>query len=94
MITDAEINKLATLSRIKLTPEETQSLIKEVGAILAYVDEIKKASIAEMPQEASVGAVKNITRADVAENSGVQEAILDEAPDREGDFIGVKKILG
>ena len=40
MITKEEIEKLANLARIKLNPEEKESLINDVGAILSYVDEI------------------------------------------------------
>mgnify|MGYP000876518004 CR=1 FL=1 len=94
MITEKEIENLAELSRIKLAPEEKQSLMKEVGSILAYVDQIKKANIT-LSQEESVGAVKNITRPDteVDTSAETREQILNSAPDREKDFVAVKKII-
>ena len=37
--------------------------------------------------------VVNVTRNDVVSPTNVREALLDEAPQREGDFIRVPKIL-
>ncbi|MEY2664868.1 MAG: hypothetical protein RIT04_676 [Candidatus Parcubacteria bacterium] len=97
MITEKDVQDLANLSRIKLSPNETQALMKEIGSILTYVDEIKKAPVgdAEMSQQASVGVIRNVTRDDISRDisSETREAILNAAPDREGDFVAVKRIL-
>ena len=94
MITVQELEKLAVLARIKLTPEDKKSLIKEFDSILGYVDQIKKVNVS-MDAEGRVGAVKNVMRPDVVVNTAPEdrERLLNEAPDREGDFIAVKKII-
>ncbi len=94
MITVKELEHLATLSRIKLSEEDKKSLIKEFDSILAYVDQLKKVPV-KMDAEGRVGAVKNVMRPDVVESVSPEdrERLLDEAPDREGDFIAVKKII-
>src|SRR5690349_14962122 len=94
MITPADIEKLAQLARIKLTDGDKASLVKEFDSILGYVDQLKKVNVS-MDTEGRVGAVKNVMRADVAEDSGPEdrERLLAEAPRREGDFIAVKKII-
>lgn len=94
MITVKELEHLATLSRIKLTESEKRSLVKEFDSILGYVDQLKKVDVS-MDATARVGAVKNISSPDIAEpvSSEDRERLLDEAPDREGDFIAVKKII-
>ena len=94
MITVAEIEKLATLARIKLDPDEKQSLTKEIDSILTYVDEIKKATV-DMDTTPVPGAVHNVMRPDVARTIPSEDcdALLNEVPDREGDFIAVKKII-
>ncbi|MEK7641903.1 MAG: Asp-tRNA(Asn)/Glu-tRNA(Gln) amidotransferase subunit GatC [Patescibacteria group bacterium] len=94
MITIPELETLATLARIKLTDADKQSLVKEFDSILAYVDQLKKVDVS-LDAEGRVGAVKNIMRPDESQDtSGAdRDAILDEAPDREGDFIAVKKII-
>ncbi len=94
MITVKEIENLANLARIKLDESEKQSLTKEIDSILNYIDEIKKATV-NIDFEPTVGAVNNIYREDSLESisSDTREAILNEAPDREGDFVAVKKII-
>ncbi|MES2216749.1 MAG: Asp-tRNA(Asn)/Glu-tRNA(Gln) amidotransferase subunit GatC [Patescibacteria group bacterium] len=94
MITSQEIENLAKLSRIKLTEVDKASFVKEFDSILGYIDQLKKVEVS-MDAEARVGAVKNVMRPDVAEDSTAEEreALLNEAPHREGDFIAVKKII-
>ncbi len=94
MITLAEIDNLANLARIKLSPADKESLIKEFDSILSYVDQLKKVDVS-MDSDGRVGAVKNVTRPDIVESVSQfdRESLLNEAPDREGDFIAVKKMI-
>ena len=94
MITTSELEHLATLSRIKLTDEDKKSLIKEFDSILGYIDQLKKVDVS-LDAEGRLGAVKNVMRPDVSQDTSKEdrEGLLNEAPDREGDFIAVKKIL-
>lgn len=94
MITKAEIEKLADLARIKVSEDEKESLVNDIGAILSYVDEIKKINM-DIDAKSDVGAVSNVAREDVVVSSSPQtiENIMNESPDREGDFIAVKKII-
>jgi aspartyl-tRNA(Asn)/glutamyl-tRNA(Gln) amidotransferase subunit C len=94
MITTAELEHLAKLARIDLSEDDKRSLIKEFDSILGYIDQLKKADV-KMDAEGRVGAVKNVTRPDEAVKTSAEdrERLLDEAPDREEDFIAVKKII-
>ncbi|MEI8327922.1 MAG: Asp-tRNA(Asn)/Glu-tRNA(Gln) amidotransferase subunit GatC [Candidatus Taylorbacteria bacterium] len=94
MITIKELEKLAELARIKLTEEDKTSLVKEFDSILGYVDQLKKVEVS-MEAESRVGAVKNVVRSDevVVISAEDRERLLDEAPQRVGDFVAVKKIL-
>jgi aspartyl-tRNA(Asn)/glutamyl-tRNA(Gln) amidotransferase subunit C len=102
MITVHDIENLANLARIKVDENEKTQLVKEIEAILVYVDQIKKAPIADVDVDdmdvdakSRVGAVKNVMRPDEPRALSVhdRERILAEVPDREGDFVAVKKIL-
>jgi len=94
MISISELENLAKLARIKLNEEDKKSLVKEFDSILGYVDQLKKAPV-KIDTEGRVGAVKNIMRTDepVTISSEDREALLDEAPKREGDFVAVKKMI-
>jgi aspartyl-tRNA(Asn)/glutamyl-tRNA(Gln) amidotransferase subunit C len=94
MITTQELENLANLARIKLSDADKASLVKEFDSILGYVDQLKKVDVS-LDTEGRVGAVKNVARPDepVTTSAAGREALLDEAPDREGDFIAVKKMI-
>lgn len=94
MITVTDIEKLANLARIKLNESEKQDLTKDIDSILVYVDQIKKATV-NTDQAPDAGINRNVFRKDISESisSSDRESILNEAPDREGDFVAVKKII-
>lgn len=94
MITMKELEHLANLSRIELTDADKKSLLKEFDSILGYVDQLKKVKV-DMDAAGRVGAVKNVMRDDVAKPVSAEdrERLLREAPQREGDFVMVKKII-
>ncbi|MES2314765.1 MAG: Asp-tRNA(Asn)/Glu-tRNA(Gln) amidotransferase subunit GatC [Patescibacteria group bacterium] len=94
MITTAELEKLATLARIKLTDDDKSSLVTEFDSILKYVDQLKKVDVS-LDAEGRVGAVKNVARPDEVHSTSPadREGLLNEAPYREGDFIAVKKMI-
>lgn len=89
-----EIKNLATLARIDLSEEEIASLGVDMEKILAFVGQIQEADM-DTKAESRVGAVYNVFREDAnPHESGIYtEALLSAAPDREGDFVKVKKIL-
>jgi aspartyl-tRNA(Asn)/glutamyl-tRNA(Gln) amidotransferase subunit C len=94
MIEVKDIEKLAELARIKLPEDEKKSLTKEIDSILTYVDQIKKATV-DMDYTPMPGDVHNVAREDSPINTTPEdrERLLNEAPQREGDFIAVKKII-
>lgn len=94
MISVTDIEKLAALARIKIDDSEKQELTKEIDSILTYVDQIKKATV-DIDYTPQPGSVHNVFREDVAITTSPEdrEGLLREAPQREGDFIAVKKII-
>ncbi|MCI5108489.1 MAG: Asp-tRNA(Asn)/Glu-tRNA(Gln) amidotransferase subunit GatC [Candidatus Pacebacteria bacterium] len=92
MIKKEEILHLAKLSHLKFSDEEIVKLEKDLDSILDYVDQVKEVT---GEAEKSIGAVHNVMREDEnpfssGENS---EEIINEFPEKEGDFLKVKKIL-
>ncbi len=104
MITIKDIEKLASLSRISLKEDEKESFTSEIDAILGYIDQIKQAtsSTSDDLKNNSDLLVKNILREDeprdvdasIGASSGKHtENLLHASPDRDGQYIKVKKIL-
>lgn len=108
-ISKEEVKKLADLARIEIDEEEAEKLSGEMDAILDYVgqvsaiaktkaDEERNMHVAS-PEQGEVGSVApgkvNIMRED--ENPNASESfnkeLINEFPDKEGDYLKVKKIL-
>ena len=94
MITVKEIENLANLARIKLEDGEKQDLTKEIDSNLTYIDQIKQATV-DVDFTPIPGAVHNVFRDDASITTTTEdrERILNEAPDRVGEFVAVKKII-
>lgn len=90
MITQADIEKLAKLSRIALTDDEKAQFGKEIESILGYVSEIQEVS-KNIEQQATFD-VKNIVRDDTIVDTDPKN-LIESAPESQGDFITVKKII-
>lgn len=89
-----KLAKLAKLARIELTEEEKGRYLKEVGAILGYVDQIKDV-VSKTGIERKVAEWRNVTRMDEVKNEtgSNTENLVAEFPDKKGNFLKVKKIL-
>lgn len=90
-----DIEHLAKLARIALTDEEKDVFAGEITSILGYVSEVSE--IAESgAQVKRVGAVFNVMREDANPHEGglYTEVLLSAAPERDGQYFKVKKILG
>jgi len=93
MITKEDVQKLASLSRLKLSEEEIARFQGEMSSILAYVDKLKEVTGSESGPVMSVN--RNVLRedADPNESGAYTRKLVDAAPRHEGDYVKVKKIL-
>lgn len=93
MLSKSDVQKLADLMLVEMSSDELETLAGEMDAILGYVSEVKKLAgdgvVREKPE------LYNIMRPDVVTHTPKQytDALLAEAPDRESDYLRVKKIL-
>lgn len=95
-ISDKDIEKLSNLARINLSEEEKKGLKIDIESVLSYVSEIQKVSSSvSVNSDLQRVALCNVMREDEdPHKSGLYtEKILKEAPERDGDYIKVKKIL-
>jgi len=93
MIQKEDVLKLAQLARIETTEAEADELAGDLDHILEYVGQVNSLDLSDEKEQ--TGPVLNIMREDVdPHESGVYtEDLLAAAPEREGDYFKVKKIL-
>lgn len=91
---DAEqVRKVAKLARLELTEAEVGEFTEQLGAILAYVEKMNELGTAHVEPLAHCLPISNIFRDDVVKPSLGTDSALANAPQRDGPFFKVPKIL-
>jgi aspartyl-tRNA(Asn)/glutamyl-tRNA(Gln) amidotransferase subunit C len=93
MIDREQVHKVANLARLELTPEEEAQFSTQLSDILEYVEQLSELDVTNVAPTTRAIDVSNITREDNLQPYPEREAILSSAPEQEGDFFKVPKIL-
>lgn len=88
-----EIEKIAALAHIKLSPEEVQKLGKDLGSILKYVEQLKEIPTDDVEEMSHVLDMTNVFRKDKVVPEDVRDQVLKHAPSTEGKFFKVPKVV-
>jgi aspartyl-tRNA(Asn)/glutamyl-tRNA(Gln) amidotransferase subunit C len=92
-LTEKDVRWVAHLARLELTDAELETMTRQLGAILDYVDSLKQVNTEGVEPMAHAVEVQNVFRPDTAAPSLPVDAALANAPDRRGDFYGVPAVL-
>jgi len=94
VIDEKEVQKLAALARISVTPERTEQLAKDLGTILRYVEDLKQVQTDGLSEVAQVTGLTNVFRADEKVDQTVDpQQILSQVPEVKDGYIKVKAIF-
>ena len=88
-----DVEYLAHLARIQLTPQEVERFAAQLDGILAHVQKLKSAKTEGVPPTSHVLGLTNVFREDRVEGSLPTEQALANAPSREGPFFKVPRII-
>ncbi len=88
-----EVDHVATLARLGLSPAERERLRDQLSAILGYVETLNRLDTSQVSPSAQVIQVENVTRPDVARPGLSLEQVLANAPARFEDFFRVPPVL-
>ena len=92
-ITAEDVRKVAQLARLDLPDDQIATYTDQLEKILAYVAQLEQIDTTNVPPTTRAVEVVNVTREDDVAATPVRTELLDLAPDREGDFFKVPKIL-
>jgi aspartyl-tRNA(Asn)/glutamyl-tRNA(Gln) amidotransferase subunit C len=92
-ITREEVRRVATLARLHLEPPEEEQLAAELGHILDAFARLSALDTAGVEPTAHVEDMEPLLRADDATNPAAGEALLANAPARDGRWFRVPKII-
>ena len=89
-----DVRKVAKLARLNLPDDKIATYTGQLESILGYVSQLEQVDTTGVPETTRAVEVTNVTRQDGVDPTPVREEILNQAPQREGDFFRVPKILG
>ncbi|MEN6576134.1 MAG: Asp-tRNA(Asn)/Glu-tRNA(Gln) amidotransferase subunit GatC [Phycisphaerales bacterium] len=88
-----QVRKVAKLARLALSDAEIEEFTGQLGAILGYVEKMNELDTTGVEPLAHCLPISNVFRADEVRESLGTEKTLANAPDRDGAFFKVPKIL-
>lgn len=93
-ITTAEVERVAKLARIGVTPAEAKSLAGELDAIVGFVEQLQAVDIEGVKPTDQVTGLENVLRDDVVKPAKQTRAeLLANAPQVKDGYIVVKRVL-
>ena len=93
LISADNVRKVAKLARLNLPDDKIATYTGQLESILGYVSQLEQVDTTGVPETTRAVEVTNVTRQDGVDPTPVREEILNQAPQREGDFFRVPKIL-
>jgi aspartyl-tRNA(Asn)/glutamyl-tRNA(Gln) amidotransferase subunit C len=93
MIDRQEVRKVANLARLNITEEEEVAFTTQLNSILGYFEQLSELDTTDVPPTTRAIETSNITRPDQLVPFPDKESLLDAAPEQQGEFFRVPKIL-
>jgi aspartyl-tRNA(Asn)/glutamyl-tRNA(Gln) amidotransferase subunit C len=92
-LTTKEVEHVARLARLRLSPEEIEKMRVQLSNILNHIDMLKEVDVAGVSPTAQVTDLLNILREDELRPSLPREDVLANAPDQQDGMFRVKAIF-
>ena len=88
-----EVEYVAHLARVELTPEEAEKYTGQLDQILGYFEKLGQLDTQGVEPTRHAINIVNAFREDVVKESYDSETALSNAPDKDGPFFKVPKII-
>jgi aspartyl-tRNA(Asn)/glutamyl-tRNA(Gln) amidotransferase subunit C len=93
-ISREDVQHVASLARLALTPEEVESLAGELGVILDHAEDVASLDLEGVPRTAHPLPLQNVLRPDEVRPSLDRDEVLAQAPAAEDGRFRVPRIMG
>ena len=89
----AAVKRIARLARVAVPEEDLPALARELSGILAWVEQLAEVDVAGVAPMTGAVALTLPMRDDVVTDGGIRDRVLANAPDAEGGFFTVPKVV-
>ena len=87
------VSHLAHLSRLNVDPAKMDKLVADMQDLVVFVEQLNALDTTGTPPLMHMGDAYNVLRADEVEGSISREEALKNAPDSDGTFFKVPKVI-
>lgn len=88
-----EVARIARLARIGLSDDELATYQKDMEGIIGWVDQLNEVNIDDVAPMVGTGLAQPRLREDAVTDGECRDDALSNAPDREGPFYTVPKVM-
>ena len=92
-ITREEVQRVALLARLRLTPQEESQLTEQLDHILFYMEKLDELDTSNVEPFSHAVDTVNALREDIVTNGPNADALLANAPDRDATYFKAPKII-
>lgn len=92
-VTDAMVDKLAHLARLKFNEEEKQEIKKDLEKMIAFVEKLDELNLDNVEPLLHMSDEINVLREDEVKGSVSREDALKNAPLHDAQFFKVPKVI-
>lgn len=88
-----QVRKVAYLARLNITSQEEEEFTGQLNSILDYFEQLSELDTDNVPPTTRAIETSNITRPDLLEPFPNKKDLLQSAPEQDGDYFRVPKIM-
>jgi aspartyl-tRNA(Asn)/glutamyl-tRNA(Gln) amidotransferase subunit C len=88
-----DIERIATLARLALTPEEKAEYTRQIGDILQHIEHLKQVDVSAVEPTAHAFPLSNVWREDAPVAGLPVAAALQNAPVQRQNMVSVPKVV-
>jgi len=90
---EIDIDRVAQLARIALTPEEKATFSRQLGDVLAHIHQLEQVDVSDVEPMSHAQPLFNVWQEDQPRDGLPVEAALRNAPAHRNGMISVPKII-
>jgi len=87
------VRRIARLARIRVPDDELPTLADELSRIMDWIEQLNAVDTSNIEPMTSVADIRLPQREDKVTDGNAPEKVLANAPDRQGNFFAVPKVV-
>jgi aspartyl-tRNA(Asn)/glutamyl-tRNA(Gln) amidotransferase subunit C len=92
-VSRSDVHYIAALARLRFSDADEQRLAAELSRVLSYVEQLGELDTTGVPPMAQVLDLQNVLRADEVNERISRDGALALAPDADGEYFRVPKVI-